>query len=124
MKKITNNYLKIVYFLVPLFIFLMFTFVRTFMGIYIFNLRVGEIVVGFSLVVSFVLLIYFLIMRKHSFVQNKLSFNFGLIIASFFVVLIISGGGIFDLYTYKSSSYVWTTSIFFLGIFVLQIHKY
>ena len=57
MKKITNNYLKIVYFLVPLFIFLMFTFVRTFMGIYIFNLRVGEIVVGFSLVVSFVLLI-------------------------------------------------------------------
>ncbi len=116
MKKITNNYLKIVYFLVPLFIFLMFTFVRTFMGIYIFNLRVGEIVVGFSLVVSFVLLIYFLIMRKHSFVQNKLSFNFGLIIASFFVVLIISGGGIFDLYTYKSSSYVWTTSIFFLGI--------
>ena len=95
----------------------MFTFVRTFMGIYIFNLRVGEIVVGFSLVVSFVLLIYFLIMRKHSFVQNKLSFNFGLIIASFFVVLIISGVvKFFDLYTYKSSSYVWTTSIFFLGI--------
>ena len=123
MKKITNNYLKIVYFLVPLFIFLMFTFVRTFMGIYIFNLRVGEIVVGFSLVVSFVLLIYFLIMRKHSFVQNKLSFNFGLIIASFFRSFNNFRWWNFDLYTYKSSSYVWTTSIFFLN-FVLQIHKY
>ena len=90
----------------------MFTFVRTFMGIYIFNLRIGEIAVGFSLVISFVLIIYFLIVRKDSFIQYKLAINFGLIILSFFIVLIISGSQIFDLYTYKSSSYIWTTSIF------------
>tara|TARA_B100001939_G_scaffold337897_1_gene342844 strand:- start:164 stop:1381 length:1218 start_codon:yes stop_codon:yes gene_type:complete len=86
------------------------------MGIYIFNLRIGEIAVGFSLVISFVLIIYFLIVRKDSFIQYKLAINFGLIILSFFIVLIISGSQIFDLYTYKSSSYIWTTSIFFLGI--------
>ena len=116
MKSILKNYLKVIYFLVPIFIFLMFTFVRTFMGIYIFNLRIGEIAVGFSLVISFVLIIYFLIVRKDSFIQYKLAINFGLIILSFFIVLIISGSQIFDLYTYKSSSYIWTTSIFFLGI--------
>ena len=116
MKIVLNNYLKVIYFLVPIFIFLMFTFVRTFMGIYIFNLRIGEIAVGFSLVISFVLIIYFLIVRKDSFIQYKLAINFGLIILSFFIVLIISGSQIFDLYTYKSSSYIWTTSIFFLGI--------
>ncbi len=116
MKSVLKNYLKVIYFLVPIFIFLMFTFVRTFMGIYIFNLRIGEIAVGFSLVISFVLIIYFLIVRKDSFIQYKLAINFGLIILSFFIVLIISGSQIFDLYTYKSSSYIWTTSIFFLGI--------
>ncbi len=116
MKSVLKNYLKVIYFLVPIFIFLMFTFVRTFMGIYIFNLRIGEIAVGFSLVISFVLIIYFLIVRKDSFIQYKLAINFGLIIFSFFIVLIISGSQIFDLYTYKSSSYIWTTSIFFLGI--------
>ena len=116
MKSILKNYLKVIYFLVPIFIFLMFTFVRTFMGIYIFNLRIGEIAVKLSLVISFVLIIYFLIVRKDSFIQYKLAINFGLIILSFFIVLIISGSQIFDLYTYKSSSYIWTTSIFFLGI--------
>tara|TARA_Y100001970_G_scaffold291850_2_gene430676 strand:- start:3064 stop:4284 length:1221 start_codon:yes stop_codon:yes gene_type:complete len=86
------------------------------MGIYIFNLRIGEIVVGFSLVASLVLVIYFLIVRKNSIIQYELAINFGLIVLSFFIVLIISGSQIFELYTYKSSSYIWTTSIFFLGI--------
>ena len=92
-----------------------FLFVRSFMGIYIFNFRLGELGVLFCFLLSgfYVLFIY-----KKKLIDKSIELNYLLIILSFFLVLVVSGSSILDTYSYKSSSYIWTMSFMLLGAYL------
>ena len=103
------------------FLILTFIFGRSFMGIYIFGIRLGEIFVLISLLSSFYLILNY----------KKLSVKFGtlhvvihiLIWLSFLINIIISNSPIFSPYTYKSSSYIWSLSSIYLGYYLFNYIK-
>jgi len=112
--KYINHVLRVILF----FFFLMLTFVRSFMGIYIFNLRLGEILVGFSLILT--IMVLFLLISKNNVlyeIDKKIKYFYFLIILSFFVVIFLSNSDLSRTYTYKASSYIWTMSFIFVGYF-------
>ena len=99
-------------------------FSRAFVGIYVFNFRLGELVIAFGL-----FFFIFSILQK-----NKISnFNpvhknvFILILVSFFITLITTKelanlfSDFLNPYTYKSSSYIWSLSFFILGLHFSKI---
>lgn len=118
LKKIFSiNYLTIslqVSFLI--FLFLIMLFNRSFVGLYIFSFRLGELLTGVGLIFS---IIFLLIPKKYleEFYFNKLQFySQKLIFISFFVVSFVNEGNFLSEYTYKSSSYIWTVSFLFFGV--------
>ena len=94
----------------------MLAFVRSFMGIYILNLRLGEILVGISLILTF-LILFLLILKNNIFyeIDKKIKFVYFLIVVSFFMIIFLSNGDLSTTYTYKASSYIWTMSFMFVG---------
>ena len=103
------------------FLILTFIFGRSFMGIYLFGIRLGEIFVLISLLSSFYLILNY----------KKLSVKFGtlhvvihiLIWLSFLINIFISNSPIFSPYTYKSSSYIWSISSIYLGYYLFNYIK-
>jgi len=94
-------------------------FTRSFAGIYLFGLRIGEILVGISLVISFSVLIFH---DKDSSIFNRkyLVFSFKLLIAYFFITVFVTQTNIFLPYAFKTSSYIWTISFLFVGANILD----
>ncbi len=94
--------------------------VRTFVGIYIFGYRIGELIVGASLLA----LTLFVIFNRFGLINfqldNKLKLIFELLLFSFVFILFYNNGNVTSVYTYKSSSYIWTLSAFFVGILVYK----
>ena len=88
-------------------------FGRSYTGLIIFNFRLGEIIVGFLILVSFVILILYLYNKNIFENINNLVLVFSLIIISFLITLFINNGSIFSLYSLKTSSYIWIISIYF-----------
>ena len=100
--------ISVIYFFLVLFVML---FGRTFTGIYFYNFRLGEIIIA----VCFILSCIFLFYNKKIFNQTKLVFVHRLILVAFFLNLIITSGSLFNSYTFKSSSYIWTLIFLYLG---------
>lgn len=90
------------------FILLIMLFGRSFTGMYLFGFRIGELIIGVSLLFSFYFLFFFL---KSSEKINKI---FLLIILHTILNQIYISGFYVDLYFFRASSYVWIISIFFL----------
>ena len=98
---------------------LVIIFGRSFTGVYIFGLRIGELLIGFSLLVA--IFILFLPFENKYFKLNKLNFYvYKLIVISFFLIVIITDGSFTNTYTFRSSSYVWTYSFLFFSIFLTK----
>ena len=103
-----------------LFIFLVFTmlFNRSFVGLYIFGFRLGEFLTFFGLIIG----LAFLILPKkylNDFYFNDLQFySLKLIVLSYFLIGFLTNADFLNTYTYKSSSYIWTTFFLFLGALV------
>jgi len=96
---------------------------RPFSGINIFGFRVGEIIVGFSLVVIFMTILNF---KKSIFVttQQLRIYNFMRInVLGFFVVVFYHNDNLLDLYVYKTSSYFWIFGIYFISTYFLLGEK-
>ena len=98
------------------YMFFAFIFSRSFVGIYIFDFRIGELIVGLTLIIFIYSLIF-------DFQNNRLKVfdkNFRkiwiLIFFSFLLIAFYSNSNFFSTYTYKSSSYIWTISAFILGV--------
>tara|TARA_B100001250_G_scaffold13960_1_gene12210 strand:+ start:27158 stop:28429 length:1272 start_codon:yes stop_codon:yes gene_type:complete len=97
------------------------------MGIYIFSYRIGEYIILFSLVAFF--LIFFLY-NKFDFSKvfdKKLVYVQIAIFVSFLISVFYSKSNLTDTYTYKTSTYIWTISIIYIGYLVyknLDIDKY
>ena len=92
-------------------------FTRSFVGLYIFGYRIGELEVLSSLVICLGSLIYSII-SKDNHIFSELNRYLNLIIVSFLLVSLITRTDLLNTYTYKSSSYIWTIGFIFAGIFV------
>lgn len=103
--------------LLMLFFMCIFGFGRSFMGIYIFNYRIGELIMGFSLLLFLISLISF---NKVSVFQDilnrKIYITLLFIVFSFFILSFISDSSLLNPYTYKASSYIWSLGFLFLSI--------
>lgn len=101
-----------------LFVLISSIFTRSFLGIYIFEFRLGEYVVALGLFFLFVIL--FLYPKYKSVFGDNLINSYFLIVFLFFVNLIIDSSSPISTYIFKSSSYIWYISYFFLGYIVFS----
>ena len=99
-------------------------FGRSFSGLKILSFRVGELVVGLLIIISFITIaVHF--KNKDYFIQfNKQIYTFGFLIILFFISLFVNQGNLFNLYSFKSSSYIWTTATIFFSYFLLRDHQF
>ena len=111
-KVLENKYFKYILYTVFL---LMFAFSRSFMGVYIFGFRVGEIAMGFS---AIFLIISILFYKKFNFFESKnrkvLIFLMYLNFIVIFLNTILQNQSV-SLYSFRASSYFWTLGYFFFG---------
>ena len=111
-----NNTTALVKISFLIFLFLIMLFNRSFVGLYIFGFRLGELLTGVGLLFA---MIFLLAPKKYlsDFYFNNLQFySQKLIFISFFVVTFLNEGSLFNAYTYKSSSYIWTIAFLFFGV--------
>ena len=97
-------------------------FGRSFVGLIFGQYRLGELFIGFGLLVS---LIFLLVSKKRikSFYLSDLQFYSNkLIVLSFFIIALVGSSDLLNTYTYKSSSYIWSIAFLYLGSF-LMINK-
>ena len=113
-----HKYLR---FVTYIFFVLVFLFARTFMGIYIFGFRIGEIAIVGSLLIF---LISIFVYKKSEYFQNikdyKIQTALILLFFSFLIMVYTSGGSFTNPYTFKSSSYIWTFGFFFFGLILFN----
>ena len=117
--KITNL-LGFLYF-VNLSLYMLFG--RTYSGLYVSSFRLAELIIGFFLLFNIVVLLtpnrYLRSKLKY---ENQIIYIYKLIILSFFVILFLNDGSLANVYSFKSSSYIWMVgSLFFSGIFIEKI---
>lgn len=91
-------------------------FNRSFVGLYIFGFRLGEILTGVGLLISLIFLILPKKYLSNFYFNNFQYYGSKLIVLSFFLINIINNGSFTSTYTYKSSSYIWTTFFIFFGL--------
>ena len=111
-----NNILNLSINLYLIVLSLFIIFGRSFSGITIFGIRVGEAMVGLSLIISFG--IFLLKVLKINLVNKDLrlvSSILSLIIFSFLCSIFYTKGTFLLSYTYKASSIIWTISFIFLS---------
>ena len=89
---------KILSYLVLGFFVGIFLFVRSFMGLYVFNYRLGELGVLFCFILTsfYVLFIY-----KKKLLGKSVDSIYLLLIFSFFLILFVSNSNILDTYTFQ-----------------------
>ena len=116
--QVNVKYINLILRIILIVLFLMLAFVRSFMGIYIFNLRLGELLVGFTFLLTFIIL-FLLISKNNIFfeIDKNIKIFYFLVVASFFMIIFSSDGDLSATYTYKTSSYIWTLSFIFVGYF-------
>jgi hypothetical protein len=122
--KLRDNILKsnLAKYAISLFFTLVFILARTFMGVYIFGFRVGEIMMGASLLILISSLIFFNKELTNSFGRNFIRINF-FVLLSFIFNALYTSSPFTSPYTYKSSSYIWTIGFFFLGYFFFKVNN-
>ncbi|MEK9885910.1 MAG: hypothetical protein VW452_03300 [Pelagibacteraceae bacterium] len=102
-----NVFLNLIYLL----ILLLMIFGRPFTGLYLFGFRLGELIIGLGFLASLVFL--FLPRENSFFIETKLTNVHKLLIASFFLIALLSSSSFLNEYTYKVSSYIWTLSFLY-----------
>lgn len=91
---------------------------RSLMGLYIFGFRLAELLTGFSILLTF-LLIY----KNNYFRENlgsRFIFSYLLLVFYFFIFNLINSANFLDLYLYKSSVYIWYVSFIFFGFIIFK----
>lgn len=97
-------------------------FGRSLMGVYIFKFRIGEIIVGSSLLITVITI--FLLLKNN--LYKTYNFAFLLINFSYLLTIYITNTSILSLYTYKTSSYIFSISWFYIFAYFIgpvQLNK-
>lgn len=114
LKKYSKFYLIFEILLISV-LFLTILFGRSFMGINLIGFRVGELIIGFGLILSLMLCPILLKFYKLTSIEKSLNLILFIIFSSFFITVFVSGSSLFNLYTYKSSSYIWSLGFIYVG---------
>ena len=103
-------------FLNLIFVLILFIFGRVFMGLNIFTLRLGEVLIGISALFFLYYLgkdlVNFKILSKE---DKNFTIIFALAVSHTFYLLLFYGYEYFDLYPFKVSSYIWVLGFFYVG---------
>ena len=115
---------KQVYLLLGIFLIFVFLLSRTFMGVFIFNYRTGEIV----FLISMFFLLLSIIFNPSNLIQNKIwsnqiRFTLLLLVSHFLFSAIISNSSFTNLYIYRSSSYLWSIGFLYLSLVIFEKRK-
>ena len=103
-------------FLNLIFILILFIFGRVFMGLNVFTLRLGEILIGISALFFIYFLVKDLVNFKNLSKEDKnITIIFALIASHTAYVLLFYGYEFFNLYPFKASSYIWVLGFFYVG---------
>ena len=106
------------FFQILFFIFLasVMLFNRSFVGLYLFGYRFGEILTLIGFLISIIFLLLPKKYLKDFYFNERQFYSLKLIILSFFIVGVFTGANFLNTYSFKSSSYIWTVSFLFIGI--------
>jgi hypothetical protein len=98
-------------------------FGRTYSGLYILSFRVAELIIGFFILFNIAVFLTPIKYLKSQFkYENQIIYVYKLLILSFFIILFLNEGSLTNVYSFKSSSYIWMVgSLFFSGIFIEKI---
>ena len=103
-------------FLNLIFVLILFIFGRVFMGLNIFTLRLGEILIGISALFFIYFLVKDLVNFKNLSKEDKnITIIFALIASHTGYLLLFYGYEFFNLYPFKASSYIWVLGFFYVG---------
>ncbi len=116
-QKTTKLFLYI-YFLL---LYLVFIFSRSFIGVYIFGYRIGEYLVAFSLLCALLSLIFYKYFSK--FIDMKVIIVLFVMIFFFVASVIFRGESFFQTQIYRNSSFLWSISYIFVGIYISNYFK-
>ena len=105
-----------------LFFVSVFVFARSFMGIYIFGFRIGELAMGFSLLIFIISMATFYSSNIFNNLNKKIFFITFFLISITFIVNIFLNGNSISTYTFRSSSYIWTTGFLFFGYHFFRVN--
>ncbi len=108
---VKNNYLNT---LVITFLFLSIIFTRSFLGIQIWMFRLGELVMAFSALIFLITLIIFKPIYEEKY--KSIFLTSVLVLLTFGMTVVFTGSNLFNVYTYKASSYIWSIGFLFLGL--------
>ena len=114
--KIQNNLMIIYVLIIAIFV----VFGRSFSGLSFFSFRLGELIVGFGMIFSFLVVLFHFYNKEFLKDFDKQLKTFAVILFSFFVSLFINNGSLLNTYTYKSSSYIWTIGLLFFSYCILR----
>lgn len=114
---IPKKYIIIVSWILWLFVLFSIIFARPFVGLNLFGYLIGELAVGGLFLAS----IIFMILPNAIFqnIEIKLLVFFKIIVFLFFFTVLYTQSNLLTTYTYKTSSYIWTMAVFFVGYYVL-----
>lgn len=123
--KIVNSIKNLYVHFYCLILILTMLFGRTFQGLYILDYRLGEYLVLICLI--FTILFYpnnIFQKLKIDFLYDKKTFIVSkLLFLNFIFIVLFTGGSFTNLYTYKSSSVIWTTAFLFIGSYIISEEK-
>ena len=105
-----------------LFFVSVFVFARSFMGIYIFGFRIGELAMGFSLLIFIFSMATFYSSNIFNNSNKKIFFITFFLISITFIVNVFINGNSISTYTFRSSSYIWTTGFLFFGFQFFRVN--
>ena len=124
-KKLFKNYSNLIpqglyiFLNIFLYIYILFSiiFARPFVGLNVAGLLIGELTVAALALIS----VFIFIVPNTLFqgLNSKIPITFKFIILCFLISALISESNFTDSYTFKTSSYVWTTAVFFISYYYL-----
>ncbi len=122
-KSLVTNINNVVAAIFVINLFGVMTFMRSFVGIYIFGIQLGKFYTGLSLLSCLLLSskkVFFFFFDQD---LNNLRKSLRLVTLSFFVVLLFNRNFTFDLDSLRNSSFVWSAGYFFIGYYLVNRFK-
>jgi hypothetical protein len=90
---------------------LLIVFTRSFAGLYIFGFRIGEYLVAGGLL----MLIYYALLSQREEIPKEILSLTKYLLLSFLIVNFFTYTDLFNKFTYKNSSYLWTIGFIYVG---------
>ncbi len=117
-----NKLLNLSKYFIFLFLLLIIIFSRSFIGVYIFGFRIGEFIVAFGFLGTFISLLFYRRKLSEEISKNLLNLHL-LLILNFIVLVVVNWTSSLDLYIFKSSSYLWHIFYIYFGFYFFKNFK-